>query len=113
MSNVISLNLGKGIVVSVDKERLAKFPAIMTHAVNIGLKNILQDSHAAFTKKDFPDTYARLSRETVDRKLAALYNGELRVNAPTMNVEDIKAAMTLDELKAEIAKREKAVKKSA
>lgn len=110
MTNNVTLNLGKGIVVTVDKDRLSS--PIKTHAINIGLKNILQDSHAAFTKKEFPDTYAKLSRDIVNRKLAGLYNGELRVNAPTMNVEDIKAAMTLEELKAEIARREKAEKEA-
>jgi hypothetical protein len=113
MTNIVSLNLGKGIVVSVDKDRLVQFPAVLTHAVNIGLKNILQDSHAPFTKKDHPDTYAKLSRDAVERKLAGLYNGELRVNAPSMSIEDIKKAMSLEELEAELARRKKEAKKSA
>lgn len=108
--NNVQLNLGKGIVVTVDKDRLSPYPAIMTHAINMGLKNILKDSHASYTKKDFPDTYKQLSRGIVDRKLTALYNGELRVNTPSMSVEDVKAAMTTDELEAELARRKKAEK---
>jgi len=106
----ITVNLGKGLVYPVDKSRLNQ--TVLDHAEYIGLKNILQDSHAAFTKKEFPDTYRELSKNAVDRKLAALYNGELRVNTPSMTIEDIKKAMTIEELEAELKAR-KAAKKVA
>lgn len=113
MARIVTLNLGKGIVQVVDKDKLNA--EVKDHGLDIGLKNILQDSHAAFTKKAFPETYKVLSKKAVDRKFAAMLNGEMRVNRPSMNVEDIKAAMSLEELKAEIVKREKEekAKKSA
>lgn len=109
---MITLNLGKGIVLSVDKDRIFKHPALRTHAENIGLKNILQDSHAPFTIKDHPDTYKKLSRDAVERKLAGLYNGELRVNTPTMSVQEVLESADIEALEA-MLKKKKAAQKAA
>jgi hypothetical protein len=64
----------------VGLERLG-LPAEMgpaaSHVVYLGLRNILMDSHASVTK-DEPDHVER-SREMAEKKLDALYRGEVRV----------------------------------
>ena len=109
---MITLNLGKGIVRTVDPSKLNA--AVKDHCVYLGLKNCIQDVHAQFTKKDHPDTFKKLSEAAVDRKIAALYNGELRTSTPTVSIDDAKKMVaesyTTEELEAMLAKRKKAAK---
>lgn len=68
----MDVNIGKGITLTVDT---AALPAnAMAHVVMIGLKNILQDSHAGESDPD-------LARAHAEKKLAALMSGEVRVHA--------------------------------
>lgn len=66
--NLFEVPVGKGIKPLVD---IAQLPdVVMDHVIFIGLKNILQDCHAGL-----PDAEAR---EKVEKKLAAMYAGEVR-----------------------------------
>lgn len=71
----MEINVGKGLSIDVDT---AKLPAnVMDHVVYIGLRNILMDSHAGISTDE--TDYQDKSRATVEKKLAAMYAGEVRV----------------------------------
>lgn len=73
---MITVAIGKGIELSIDETRL---PApVMAHVVYMGLRNVLMDSHASHTKEADGDNYVANSRATAERKLEAMYNGEVR-----------------------------------
>ena len=76
--------VGKTIELDVDVTRFGlprELPANASHIVYIGLRNLLMDAHASVTKSD-PDCVAK-SRTLAERKLDALYRGEVRtVGAP-------------------------------
>lgn len=63
----------------VDWDILKGHPAVMEYICRIGLKNILQDSHAAMTEKQEADEAARVAKKTAmaEKKLTALYAGEV------------------------------------
>ena len=76
-SEMTQVNIGKGIELDVDFNRL---PAnAIAYLLNIGARNVLMDSHASMTAKDNPDDYVEKSREIAMGKLDALYKGEIRV----------------------------------
>lgn len=75
------VNVGKGIELDIDHTAL---PAnALQHAIMIGLRNILMDSHASITSDEYPDATAReeAARAMVGKKLAALMSGEVRVQS--------------------------------
>lgn len=73
---MITVAIGKGIEMRVDETRL---PApVMAHVVYMGLRNILMDSHASHTKEADGDNFVANSQATAERKLNAMYNGEVR-----------------------------------
>lgn len=72
---MLNVNIGKGIELSVDTTKL---PAnVMDNVVYIGLRNILMDSHAGITA-DKSDDVAADSLAVAEKKLAAMYAGEVR-----------------------------------
>jgi hypothetical protein len=74
------VQIGKTIEMDVALERLGlptELSPAASHVVYIGLRNVLMDSHASVTK-DEPDHIER-SREMAEKKLDALYRGEVRV----------------------------------
>ncbi len=74
------VNVGKSIELDIDHEAL---PAnALNHAIMIGLRNILMDSHASITAEEYPDAGEReaAARAMVDKKLATLMSGEVRVS---------------------------------
>ena len=75
----MQVNVGKGIEMNIDHTSLPQ--AAMDHVIMIGLRNILMDSHASITSEEYPDDAARqeAARAMVDKKLAALMAGEVRV----------------------------------
>jgi len=77
----MQVNCGKSIVLDIDHAALPK--AALEHAIMIGLRNILMDSHASITADEYPDASERESaaRAMVDKKLAALMRGEVRVQS--------------------------------
>jgi hypothetical protein len=72
----MKVRIGKGIESDVDVDRLFKNTAVRDHVVYIGLRNILMDAHSRHTKDE--DGYIEKSREAAERKLEAMYNGEVR-----------------------------------
>jgi hypothetical protein len=74
-----NIEIGKKLVLSVDFDRLAKADKAMHHAIYIGLRNILQDSHANATRADFPtdEAYKEASLVLATNKLEALYNNDI------------------------------------
>lgn len=78
----MEINVGKGITVDADLLKLgfgyenAGHP-VSSHVIYIGLRNMLMDAHAGISI-DEPDYQAK-ARAIVDKKLAAMYSGEVRV----------------------------------
>ena len=73
----MKVNIGKGIELDVDANAL---PAnVMEHVVYIGLRNILMDSHASITTESDGDNMVANARATAEKKLAAMFAGEVRV----------------------------------
>ena len=70
--------IGKAIELDVDVDRLFKNSAVREHVVYIGLRNILMDAHSRHTKDSDGDNYVEASRAAAERKLEAMYNGEVR-----------------------------------
>ena len=74
--------IGKGLELSVDLDKFdlteTSLSPVVQHVIYMGLRNILMDSHAAHTKEADGDQYVANSQATAERKLAALYNGEVR-----------------------------------
>lgn len=75
------VNVGKGIERDVNTSTLPE--AALNHAIMIGLRNILMDSHASITADEYPNAYLRkaAAEAMVDKKLAALLSGEVRVQS--------------------------------
>jgi len=105
------VNVGKGIEREID---VAKLPqAALDHAVYIGLRNVLMDSHASITTDEYPNTAERTAaaEAMVDKKLAALMSGEVRVQS-TREGDPVRAEairMATDQIKAIIKKAGKKV----
>lgn len=105
------VNVGKSIELDIDHTAL---PAnALQHAIMIGLRNILMDSHASITDKEYPDAGEReaAARAMVDKKLAALMSGEVRVQS-TREGDPVRAEalrMATDIVKAKIRKAGKKV----
>jgi hypothetical protein len=69
--------IGKGIELDVDVTRFNS--EVQDHIVRTGLRNLLMDAHA--TAKADPEGYVKKSRELVEKKLASLYAGIVRVQS--------------------------------
>jgi hypothetical protein len=74
----MKVKIGKGIESDVDVDRLFKNAEVRDHVIYIGLRNILMDAHSRCTKEDDGDNYVEASRAAAERKLEAMYNGEVR-----------------------------------
>src|SRR6266702_2602792 len=72
----MEISIGKGIKIDVDRARMSY--AVDDHIWAFGIRQMLADAHAGVTKDE--DNYVNKSRVLAERKLAALYAGELRVN---------------------------------
>lgn len=103
----MQVNVGKGITLEIDHTALPE--AALNHAIMIGLRNILMDSHASITTEEYPDANAReaAARAMVDKKLAALLAGEVRV-ASSREGDPVRAEairMASDIIKAALRKK--------
>lgn len=107
----MQVNVGKGIELAIDHTALPE--TALNHAIMIGLRNILMDSHASITADEYPDETARkaAAQAMVDKKLAALMSGEVRV-ASTREGDPVRAEalrMATDIVKGKIRKAGKKV----
>ena len=73
----MKVNVGKSIELDVDTSKLNE--TVMQHVIYIGLRNILMDAHASVTRESDGDQVEANSRAASEKKLAAMYNGEVRV----------------------------------
>lgn len=95
-------------------EHLVDQSPALQHIIMIGLRNILMDSHASITTDEYPDADARkaAAEAMVQKKLDALYRGEVRVQS-TREGDPVRAeAMRMAQaaLKAKIKAAGKAMK---
>ncbi len=62
------------------QQQLHSHPHVIEHLLKIGLKNVVQDSHASVVRKDFKtdDDWIAAKRERASLKLGKLLAGELR-----------------------------------
>lgn len=73
------VNIGKTIALDVD---FAAFPQnVLDHILYIGARNILMDAHAGVTKEEAGDDMIPQARAVAEKKLAAMYAGEVRIGA--------------------------------
>lgn len=84
------VNVGKGIERDIDHTKLPQ--AALDHAIYIGLRNVLMDAHASITTDEYPNADERraAAEAMVDKKLAALMSGEVRV-ASTREGDPVRA----------------------
>lgn len=76
----ILTNVAVGSINPIESIDFGSFsPAVQEYVVRIGLKNILQDAHAAVTEKTNPDEKDRLAVKTAAsmKKLDAMVRGEV------------------------------------
>lgn len=88
MTNLTTWNLDCGANVSFEitpelQQQLHSHPQVIEHLLKIGLKNVVQDSHASVVRKDFAtdDEWIAAKRERASLKLGKLLAGELRAQS--------------------------------
>lgn len=98
------IEIGKGLQVDADTEKLREHRAVWEHIVYIGLRNILMDAHASVKKEDHPgddgvETYKAASLAMANKKLDAMLRGEQRTvhSGPRASSVDPVAAEALRE----------------
>lgn len=80
----ITLDVGKSIQLVVTDDGLATLQThseAFAHVIMIGLKNLVQDSHASVKREDFTteDEWKAASRAKAELKLGAILAGDVRV----------------------------------
>jgi hypothetical protein len=79
----LNLDCGKHVAFNLTAEQIAQMnshPLVAEYVWHIGLKNILQDSHASIVRDDFESDEAWIAakRDRASLKLGALMTGEVR-----------------------------------
>lgn len=90
------VNIGKTIELEVDETKFND--EVMKHVFYMGIRNVLMDSHAGVNAKAQPNLSSQdvidQSRAVAQKKLAALYRGEIRVaGTRASNVDPIENEM--------------------
>jgi len=69
------------------QDKLLAHPQVVEHLIRIGLKNVVQDSHASVVRKDFESDEAWIAakREKAGLKLGKLLEGELSAQSNERN----------------------------
>jgi hypothetical protein len=75
----VNVDFGRGIKREVDLASLPK--NVLERALYLGIYNMGKDAYAAATEKANPGDFREKSAVMVDRKIAAMISGDLRVNA--------------------------------
>jgi hypothetical protein len=91
----MKVQFGKTLERDIDITRYgfnSELSPVAQHIVYIGLRNIGMDSHAGDTEDKHGADYVKFAGETLDKKLAALANGEVRV-AGTRSSDPIASQM--------------------
>jgi len=99
----MNVNIGKGLAIDVATERLNR--EVMDHVIYMGLRNILGDAHAGVNSNTVPKSVnghtltdvewaaeiKAQSRAASEKKLAAMYAGELRAMSERSRVDAVEA----------------------
>jgi len=91
---MLNIEIGKGLSIAVDGDKLQKVPTVWNHVVYIGLRNLLMDSHASVKREDYAvgDDGTKLWRDAAMaaalKKLDAMERGEIRANATRTRTTD-------------------------
>ncbi len=106
------VNVGKGLEIEVDFGKLPQ--TAIDHLQYIGARNVLMDCHASVTANEYPDATERatVAKAMVEKKLAALMSGEVRVQS-TREGDPVRAEALRMATAAVHAKIKKAGKKPA
>lgn len=105
----MDINIGKGLTLPVDTVKLglpADLTPVAAHVVAIGLRNILMDAHASVTREEAGDDVQAQSLAASEKKLAAMYAGEVRT-ASTREGDPVRAEairMATDAIKTALRK---------
>jgi hypothetical protein len=79
LPDTIQINAGKDIKLDVSVAQLIPHADVNAFIYHYGLKQVLADSHSGMTKEKEPDKYKELSRSLAEKKLKALYDGDVSV----------------------------------
>ncbi len=101
---IMQVAIGKGITLDVDTDRLNT--DVSAHAMYIGLRNILMDSHASATAKN------RDPREMAEKKLESMYAGVVRAAGERTTDKVAQEIVAQAKLAVDTALASKGVKKS-
>lgn len=79
---MLNVEIGKGLTVAIETDKLQMQPNAWEHIIKIGLRNILMDSHANVKRDDHESdaAYRDASLAQAMKKLDALMRGEVRSN---------------------------------
>jgi hypothetical protein len=88
------VKIGKGIALDCDMSKLGLPPEsalsdVAAHIVYLGLRNTLMDAHAGITTDQ--EGYVASSRAVSEKKLAAMYAGEVRATGGTRETDPVRA----------------------
>lgn len=83
------VRIGKTIELNVNVDALPQ--AALDHAIYIGLRNILMDSHASITKETNPTDFVDVAKAMAEKKLATLMSGEVRVTGTRESSDPVRA----------------------
>lgn len=108
------VKIGKGIELDCDLSKLALPPEsalsdVAAHIVYLGLRNTLMDAHAGITSD--MDDYVAKSQAVSEKKLAAMYAGEVRAAGGTRETDPVRSEAKRLAIKAVMAAIKKAGKK--
>lgn len=83
-----NINVGKGINFDITADmlqELAKHGEAFGHVIMIGLKNLVQDSHASVKREDFEteEEWKAESRRVAEQKLGSIIAGDIRKASAT------------------------------
>ena len=86
MTTLFTIECGKGISFNITAdglETLSAHTAALHHVIAIGLKNIVQDSHASIVREDFEseDEWREAKRARAELKLGSILAGDIRASA--------------------------------
>lgn len=80
MTNIVKVEIGKGLSLDVDMDGIIAAPLSHAHTLYIGVRNMCMDAHASVTEKEYPDPVKRreVSLSAAQKKLDSLYRNEVR-----------------------------------
>lgn len=80
MTNIVKVEIGKGLSLDVDMDGIIAAPDSLAHTLYIGVRNMCMDSHASITAKEYPDPQElrKAALAVAQKKLDSLLRNEVR-----------------------------------